>query len=196
MLPRGCKHAACYGEGVTRRGLVFAVAAALLVAHAVVAYPSFFIDDAFISLRYAERFLHGQGLTWTDGERVEGYSNLLWVLGCALLGAKVISARILGLGAAIATIGAVVRAYEGWLAPLVLACAMPLAAWAMGGLEAPLVAALLAWGVTLLLPREELTWRQAARPGVVLAMLALTRPDGALLAGSLLAGFVLAGGPF
>ena len=40
----------------------------------------FFSDDSFISLRYAARLLAGEGLTWTDGERVEGYSNLLWVL--------------------------------------------------------------------------------------------------------------------
>ena len=44
------------------------------------------VDDAFISLRYADRLVAGEGLTWTDGERVEGYSNLLWVLATALLG--------------------------------------------------------------------------------------------------------------
>ena len=62
-------------------------------------YP-FFSDDSFISLRYAERLLEGQGLTWTDGERVEGYSNLLWVLLVALFGAcgveLVTAARALG----------------------------------------------------------------------------------------------------
>ncbi|MGB3965886.1 MAG: hypothetical protein WBO45_04080, partial [Planctomycetota bacterium] len=47
----------------------------------------FFSDDAFISLRYAQRLLAGDGLTWTDGEAVEGYSNLLWVLATAGLGA-------------------------------------------------------------------------------------------------------------
>ncbi len=32
-------------------------------------YPHFFVDDAFISLRYADRLLEGKGLTYTDGER-------------------------------------------------------------------------------------------------------------------------------
>src|SRR5690606_2465390 len=43
-------------------------------------YLPFMADDAFISLRYSERFLQGKGLTWNDGERVEGYSNITWVL--------------------------------------------------------------------------------------------------------------------
>ena len=66
--------------------LVTLAAAALLLAHAARELP-FFADDGFISLRYAQRLLEGRGLTWTDGEAVEGYSNLLWVLGCAGLGA-------------------------------------------------------------------------------------------------------------
>jgi len=40
----------------------------------------FFADDALISLRYADRLLSGHGLTFTTGEHVEGYSNLLWIL--------------------------------------------------------------------------------------------------------------------
>jgi arabinofuranosyltransferase len=37
-------------------------------------------DDAFISFRYADHLAHGQGLVWNVGERVEGFSNLLWTL--------------------------------------------------------------------------------------------------------------------
>jgi hypothetical protein len=50
-----------------------------VIATAASVFP-FFSDDAFISLRYAQRLAHGQGLTWTDGDRTEGYSDLLWVL--------------------------------------------------------------------------------------------------------------------
>ena len=57
----------------------------VLAAHAY-QYLPFIADDALISLRYSERLTDGQGLTWNDGERVEGYSNLLWVLLCAALG--------------------------------------------------------------------------------------------------------------
>ena len=61
--------------------LLLALAVACLVMRARGMLP-FIADDAFISLRYARRLLDGHGLTWTDGQPVEGYSNLLWVLGC------------------------------------------------------------------------------------------------------------------
>lgn len=37
-------------------------------------------DDAYISYRYAANLADGKGLTFNEGERVEGYSNLLYVL--------------------------------------------------------------------------------------------------------------------
>jgi len=37
-------------------------------------------DDAYISYRYAQNLSRGHGLVFTPGERVEGYSNLLYVL--------------------------------------------------------------------------------------------------------------------
>src|SRR5260221_640790 len=41
-------------------------------------------DDAYISFRYADNLVHGLGLVFNAGERVEGYSNFLWTLGIAL----------------------------------------------------------------------------------------------------------------
>lgn len=38
------------------------------------------IDDAFISYRYAQNLVEGNGLVWNPGENVEGYSNFLWVM--------------------------------------------------------------------------------------------------------------------
>src|SRR5579862_7427285 len=80
------------------------------VAH----YYPFFSDDALISLRYSQRLLAGHGLTWTDGTPVEGYTNLLWVLGVALFGGLgldlVTAARILGLLAVGVTAWAIFRA--------------------------------------------------------------------------------------
>ena len=59
--------------------ILLAAALAVLLATAR-GYLPFVADDALISFRYSERLLDGKGLTFTDGERVEGYSNLLWVL--------------------------------------------------------------------------------------------------------------------
>ena len=37
-------------------------------------------DDSFISYRYAQNFVEGHGLVFNPGERVEGYTNFLWVI--------------------------------------------------------------------------------------------------------------------
>ncbi|MCF7810133.1 hypothetical protein K9N50_04000 [bacterium] len=46
------------------------------------------IDDSFISFRYAKNLVDGHGLVYNIDERVEGYSNFLWVMllsfGCKL----------------------------------------------------------------------------------------------------------------
>jgi arabinofuranosyltransferase len=41
------------------------------------------LDDAYISYRYAANLLAGHGLVFNPGERIEGFSNLLWVLAAA-----------------------------------------------------------------------------------------------------------------
>src|SRR5438094_320890 len=38
------------------------------------------VDDAYISFQYARHFAHGEGLVYNVGERVEGYTNFLWVI--------------------------------------------------------------------------------------------------------------------
>lgn len=58
--------------------IVVAVAAAMAVRYAWIC------DDAFISFRYARHLVEGHGLVFNPGERVEGMTNLLWTLGCAL----------------------------------------------------------------------------------------------------------------
>jgi arabinofuranosyltransferase len=37
-------------------------------------------DDAYISYRYVKNFVSGQGLVFNPGERVEGYTNFLWII--------------------------------------------------------------------------------------------------------------------
>ena len=182
--------------------LTGAVACALvLIVHACSFLP-FMCDDAFISFRYAERLLEGKGLTWTDGERVEGYSNLLWVLLVAGLSAlspldPIAAARLLGVTGMLVAVwalllfeprphlqDAIARVASG----LVLALTAPIAVWAVGGLENGLVAALLAIS---LLGAARRDWKLA---GIPLGLLCLTRPDGLLLVAGVAAGMVLAGG--
>lgn len=64
-------------------------------------YNRFMEDDAFISFRYADNFLHGNGLVWNKGEYVEGYTNFLWTMliaACMFLGWNpAVSSQILGM---------------------------------------------------------------------------------------------------
>lgn len=182
----------------------------LLIAHAWYYFP-FISDDALISLRYAQRFLAGQGLTWTDGLAVEGYSNLLWILLASALGwlglDLITAVRLLGfLGMGSTLLAIVVFARRtgteyslvpGITGALTVALAAPVAIWAVGGLEQPLVAALLAWALVAILPiskscEQESMLKAAGRASVPLGLLCLTRPDGILFAVSLaLAGLLL-----
>ena len=58
-------------------------AAAVIVGLAAAAWVSWTCDDAFISYRYARNLVEGSGLVYNPGERVEGYTNLLWTLWIA-----------------------------------------------------------------------------------------------------------------
>src|ERR1041385_5223986 len=172
-------------------------------------YWPFIADDALISLRYAKRLVNGDGLTWTDGDRVEGDSNLLWGLACGGLHALglglVTAARALGLVGHVAVIAAVVRmaalrsmAQVPSLILVVVAFALagPIAVWAIGGLEAPLLVALLAWAVVGCVRAAEAgpAPREMIAPGVLLGLVCLTRPDGIVLGAGLCTGVALAGG--
>jgi len=71
------------------------VAAFLLYAGAFIYRTSFVVggeryfslfDDAMVSMRYARNFAQGHGLVWNaGGERVEGYTNPLWVVYMSLV---------------------------------------------------------------------------------------------------------------
>lgn len=65
-----------------------ALGAALAVIYLVLVRRFWFVtDDAYISFRYARNLVEGLGLRFNPGETppVEGYSNFLWVLLCALV---------------------------------------------------------------------------------------------------------------
>lgn len=188
--------------------LPVAVAVGLLGLHAA-DWWFYVADDAFISLRYADRLLAGQGLTWTAGPPVEGYSNLLWVLLTALVGLPgldlVLAMRLVGLatglGTAAVLAGSLSRhsALGGLLAGLALAASTSMALWIPGGLEQPLVAllvavALVGLGRGLRADAGPPSSRTVLVPALALALLCWTRPDSPLLVACLCLGWFLATG--
>jgi arabinofuranosyltransferase len=179
----------------------------LLLVHTRRYYP-FLSDDALISLRYARRFSEGLGLTWTDNERVEGYTNLLWVLltsACGFVGLDLVaSARILdtvGVLGAILCVSCVPRPFtlsttRILSGGLFFALAAPLAAWAVGGLEHGFLAGVLAAAFIALaraLPDASVSARDCLLAGAFLGAAALLRADGIVLVLGAASGFALAG---
>ncbi|MCB2156858.1 hypothetical protein KQI84_18420 [bacterium] len=55
------------------------VAVALVIAAQVIIRNAWLSDDAFITCRTIDNFLHGWGLRWNVGERVQSYTHPLWM---------------------------------------------------------------------------------------------------------------------
>lgn len=163
----------------------FPLIALFFTAH-VWLFRGFFVDDAFITFRFVEQWTQGNGPVYNIGERVEGYSNFLWVVLLApfdLLGVElVLAAKALGILSSLLTLLLCWRFARRFsvlpIAPLLLAVSGSFAAWAVGGLETPLFTFLLmASGYTFLREEERGTgWLS----GVLFGLLALTRPEGLL----------------
>lgn len=122
---------------------------ALLVGQASRTY--WLCDDAYISFRYVRNFVEGRGLVFNPGERVEGYTNFLWVLelaglwkffatrpeiGCTILSAAY-TAGTVALTVVLAASGPFRerRWAIAWGALLLLGASHTFAIWATSGLE-------------------------------------------------------------
>ncbi len=170
-----------------RSGLFLVLAAALLIWHSS-QWFGYTVDDAFISLRYGENLAEGHGLVFNAGQRVEGYSNLLWTLLFGLLSRvsqdPVSWIKLLGLGLGVLSLiplfdftrRAAGSDLAGLLAAFLVSVNGYVAVWLVGGLEGPLFLFELSW-LALAAVRG---WGAVA--GLAGAALALTRPEGIALA--------------
>jgi arabinofuranosyltransferase len=110
----------------------------------------FLCDDAFISFRYGRNWALGHGLRYNLGDHapVEGYSNFLWVVLCAVVESLrvdpaiwvpavslVCGLTLLGLLYRVLIRGFGLNATVATLSVLCLALFPPFAVWATGGLE-------------------------------------------------------------
>jgi len=197
MNPTPERAARAYGEH--RAAFIAAVSAAYAIN--VCGSGLSVIDDAFITFRHATNFAeHGQ-LVLNLGERVEGITNLLWAL--VLAGVYRLFATPMAETAVVLSLLAVpwalLRVYQiglrltgkdawGALAALLLALNPHFILASTNGLETGLFCALLA----------ELCYRVVRQHysacGVLIGLLFLTRPEGALLLVPLLLAVRLATG--
>ncbi len=112
-------------------------------------------DDAMISMRYAHNLARGYGLVWNPGERVEGFSHLLWVVYMALLhklplpvNQVRLAGQVSGAGVMLVTLLLVWRItrllshnqrFTPLLAVLFTAFYLPLNNWSLQGMEVSLL---------------------------------------------------------
>lgn len=169
-------------------------------------------EDALVTFRYAQNIADGNGPVFNPGERVEGYTNFLWLVLIALpraaFGADVrTTAVVFGVLAALACVlvacflanrivaaatpeGAEPRPAIGVAAAVLTASAGGLAVYGASGSEVPLFVLLtLAVGYSL-------AARRPVVAGVLVAFAVMTSPEGlvvAALAGLWLAGAALKG---
>jgi len=161
----------------------------VLSSVALATHLAWVCDDAFISFRYAANLAHGRGLVWNPGERVEGYTNFLWVVllaGAIRLGLDPVQCSVLfGLGALAGTLIAAARLREKLLAgmgptrlPLAvmgLAFHQTFVAFGTSGLETMLATCCALWAVERAIAGFPL---QGGLAGVLAAM---AHPDHGLL---------------
>ena len=186
-------------------------AAACLVWLALLAWLAsvswFLTDDAFISFRYARNLLDGHGLVFNPGERVEGYTNFLWVMELAAIwGALGIrpehAAPWLSVGFTAGTLAVMLwwvarmpglrhRGLAAWMALGLVCGSATFAVWTSGGgLETrQFTFFVLSAVVCLSLYRSSRRGLLAA--SLSLALAALTRPEGALIAAVCLGWFAV-----
>lgn len=159
-------------------------------------FQSFFTDDAYISLRYSHNLLEGNGLVWNPGERVEGYSNFLFLVLVSLFGRfgfnLVLISKAVGITSFALLLGFLIwrsrrflnsetgNSLTSLLPVLLTGASYCMIIWSFGGLETTLFSLLVTIGVLTAwdgLTGEPVT---AAIAGSVLGLATLTRPDGGL----------------
>jgi hypothetical protein len=140
------------------------------------------LDDAFISFRYVENFVTGHGLVYNIGERVEGYTNFLWIMllsGFRLFHADTVAtSRILGVLLNCLTLVLTWLAscrvfgrnrWETLIAPVLLATCGAFTTWGLAGMEVPLFAFLVL--AALVWPGERPQSQSSRRPQPALNVL-------------------------
>ena len=177
------------GERAAARAAIVlpCIGALVLLAYGLVTHYSI-VDDAYISYRYVDNWLAGDGLAYNAGERVEGYTSLLWIVLLAplrLVGVPPVIASTGLLGCALAVLlWAVYRTATdlagdtraGWAAFILAAGSPMLARWTVSGMETVCYAALLAVAMQRLAARRA----HGIGSSIAFGLAVLARPPGAM----------------
>ena len=161
------------------------------------------VDDAMISMRYAQHLAQGHGLVWNIGQApVEGFTNLGWTLFMAFLHlfpvpASKISLVVMLTSLAILLANIIVvhkiaenllpdSKYAPALAALITAFYFPLVFWSLRGMEVGLLTLLVNLSILLAISQNK-----TILVSIILALAILVRVD-ALISAALIAVYLFA----
>lgn len=153
----------------------------------------YIIDDSYISLRYARNLAQGYGLVYNPGERVEGYTNFLWVIfetAVVLLGGDpVLWVKIMGMILGVFTWFLVLGWSREWLGGSSYLSLIPAAylsingyyiRYSLSGMETNLYGFLIMLGIYFTIQKPDN--RKPLISVLCFLAAALTRPEGILFA--------------
>ncbi len=161
-------------------------------------YRGYVKDDAFISLRYARNLSEGLGVVFNPGDRLEGYTNFLWIVMSVpafWLGVDPLT-WVKGMACFFGQAGLLLTywvsrffagdRHDGYtlLAPALWATSTSVVLWSQGGLEPTLMAMLCSGGTLMAMmlwsrdgDHEPDARMLAIGSALLLAGAGLTRPD-------------------
>jgi arabinofuranosyltransferase len=168
----------------------------------------FIKDDAYISFRYAHNLVTGHGLVFNTGERLEGFTNFLWVfilapfeaLGWDLFQVCEVLGSALGIGCLVVTglmtgwVNGERKSFAHLWGAFWLATSSSFVLWAKSGLEQPLASLLPIAGAYVLWrardglahdpdpARAKILRRRYLYAGLIMGAACMTRPELHLLA--------------
>ena len=175
---------------------VFFTAILVVFLAGVVSIWFYTVEDAYISFRYVDNFVHGDGLTYNPGDRVEGYTDFLWVILLSIFRPFIefpALAKKIGFSFGLVTLMLLFfifwsRKQQRWIGPasaFILACSPGFQLWSSAGLETSFFIFWLVLGIFIDVRnfkfRSELC-------GFCFGLAVFTRPDGVLF----FAGFLIA----
>lgn len=171
-------------EAVVAPPTKWIAAGAAVVLMGLIVRSAWVTEDAYITLRTVDNLVHGYGLRWNVGERVQGYTHPLWMFALSVpyfLTREdfytTIGLSLLTSGAAVLLLLALARTGVSALIALVLLClSRSFLDYSSSGLENPLSHLLLALFVLAYLHERRLRTLT-----LLAALLALNRNDAVLL---------------
>lgn len=194
------------GRGWSRGAIAAGIIGALALMAWQIAATRWHCDDAYISFRYVWHLVNGHGLVFNVGERVEGYTNFLWVLELAALQrvfgiVPEVACDILSVACTVFSLACVValaasgprperRALVALGALVLLATSHTWIVWSTSGLETRQFTLFTLLGIVLV-SRRPGSPRILMLASLCFGLAELTRPEGMLVFGCAAAWFVL-----